>query len=115
MKRIDSYRQRGHKPSWPPAESLEFNRGKPNLPSPKEPNEELSKEAVKPMTQIVGIVYKESVNYTHRDAIVIACESQYTIGGGKLTDAQKMSMSSNLTAPTISIPPGRISACHFPF
>ncbi|HEY3760138.1 MAG TPA: hypothetical protein VGN23_00115 [Verrucomicrobiae bacterium] len=44
------------------------------------------------MTQIVGIVCKESVGPSSRDAIFIACESQYTIGGTKVTDAQKLSI-----------------------
>jgi hypothetical protein len=44
------------------------------------------------MTQIIGIVCKESVNPNLRDAIIMACESQYTIGDEeKTTDAQKLS------------------------
>jgi hypothetical protein len=35
------------------------------------------------MTQIVGIICKQS--------IIVACESQYTLGRRKVTDAQKIS------------------------
>ena len=78
MNRLENKLPRCHKPGWPKY---------------KPPNEPLLKKPIPPMTQIVGIVCKESVNYSPRDTIVIACESQYTIGGSgeKVTDAQKMS------------------------
>lgn len=45
---------------------------KPDWPKPKKPNEPSFKKPIPPMTQIVGIVCKET--------IVIASESQFTIG-----------------------------------
>jgi 20S proteasome alpha/beta subunit len=56
--------------------------------------DELPEKPIESMTQIIGIVCQESdgESLSQRDAVVIACESQYTTGNSKTTDAQKLSI-----------------------